>query len=81
VTTTLTDNGVAGAGLAVTVNTALPPSITPDPAVTLTSGFGGGGGVNGLARHASKRSNSAYTFCHNTFPSPAHTPIHKWWGG
>ena len=29
-----------GAGLAVTVKPALPPSVTPAPAVTLTSGPG-----------------------------------------
>ena len=42
-TLTLTVNGAVGAGSAVTVNTALLPSVTPLPAVTLISGVAGGG--------------------------------------
>ena len=42
-TVTLTDNGCGGAGLAVTVNEASPPSVIPLPAVTLISGVTGGG--------------------------------------
>ena len=43
VTVSDTDSGDAGAGLAVTVNDALVPSVTPGPAVTLTSGVADGG--------------------------------------
>ena len=39
-TLTLTVNGAGGAGSAVIVNTALLPSVTPLPAVTLISGSG-----------------------------------------
>ena len=35
---TVTASGAEGAGLAVTVKDAVPPSLTPAPAVTLTSG-------------------------------------------
>ena len=35
---TLTDSAELGAGLALTVNDALPPSVTAEPAVMLTSG-------------------------------------------
>ena len=38
---TVTASGAEGAGLAVTVKDAVPPSVTPAPAVTLTSGAGG----------------------------------------
>ena len=38
VTATVTSNPADGAGTAVTVNTASPPSVTPAPAVMLTSG-------------------------------------------
>ena len=41
-TDTLTDSADAGAGLAVTVNMALPPSVMPVPAVMLTSGTAAG---------------------------------------
>ena len=44
VTVTVTDSGDAGAGAAVRVKDALWPSVTPVPAVTLTSGVAGGGG-------------------------------------
>ena len=37
---TLTASGEAGAGLAVSVKTALPPSVTALPAETVTSGSG-----------------------------------------
>ena len=43
VTVTLTDSASLGAGVAVTVNVASPPSVTPLPAVTLISGVAGGG--------------------------------------
>ena len=37
-TVALTDSGALGAGLAVTVKLALPPSVTPLPAVIATRG-------------------------------------------
>ena len=37
-TVTLTVRSASGAGLALTVKDAVPPSVTPLPAVTLTSG-------------------------------------------
>ena len=40
-TVTVTARGAEGAGLALTVKTAPWPSLTPLPAVTLTSGAGG----------------------------------------
>ncbi|MYL09796.1 MAG: hypothetical protein F4015_10080 [Acidimicrobiia bacterium] len=40
-TVTSTDSDCAGAGLADTVNTASPPSVTPPPEVTLISGGAG----------------------------------------
>ena len=40
-TVTLTDSGELGAGLAVTVKLAFPPSVIPLPAVMLTTGLGG----------------------------------------
>jgi len=75
VTVTVTVNGAEGAGSAVTVNVAAPPSVTPDPAVTLISGSGSGGGGGGVfwsaPRQVSRRSSSAYTFCHSGLgPSP-----------
>ena len=36
----VTRSGLSGAGVAVTVNAACPPSTMSDPAVTLTSGLG-----------------------------------------
>ena len=39
----MTSRSAVGTGLAVSVNVALPPSVTPLPAAMLTSGVGGGG--------------------------------------
>jgi len=44
-TVTVTASGAVGAGVAVIVNAAVPPSVMADPAVTEISGTAGGGGV------------------------------------
>ena len=41
ITVTLTASGAVGAGSAVTVNIAVPPSVIPEPAVTLIVGSAG----------------------------------------
>ena len=51
-TATDTVRADAGAGSAVTVKPAVPPSVTPRPAVMLTSGAGSGGGGGGSSSSA-----------------------------